>query len=133
VPLPSAVAWYLHIERTQLRGVPVMRMSGRLGVSSAGSLRRALMEGFAASDGSTSLVVDLDGVDYMSSAGLEIFESVALSLGGGGGELILCGASDPVRLVLRFCGPRPNVVLEDTLEAAIHRALTQPAASSRPL
>ena len=129
MPLPSEVAWYVHIERTRLRGVPVMRISGRLGVSSADSLRTALMEGAAASNGSTSLVVDLDGVDYVSSAGLEVFESVALRLRGEGRELVLCGASDPVRLVLRFCGPRPSLVIEDSLEPALHRALQEPAAS----
>ena len=101
---------HCHIED----GVAVLTVTGRVGSEGAprlGSELRRLIDA-----GHQRLLVDLAGVDYMNSAGLEVVANAAKELTGTGGVgaayrgggpgrvLALSGLREPVRLVLAMAG-----------------------------
>lgn len=108
--------WRLEIERDVQDGVLVLRLSGRLGTDSAGSLIEAVVGA-----GHPAILIDLAGVDYMSSAGLIAVDAAAGRIRLAGGDLVLCSACDAVRLVLEFGGILGDVPLEATREAGLER------------
>jgi anti-anti-sigma factor len=104
--------------------VPLFHLSGRLGCSSSEALTQAL-SGAVDAAGRFGVVVDLEAVDYLSSAGLQALESFAARLASQGRELILCGALDSVKLALILSGPRPNIAIEPSAELAMTRAASR--------
>ena len=79
--------------------------------------------------GDRSVVIDLAGVDYVSSAGLLAIEALATRFMLAGGELELCGLSDPVRLVFELAGLFQHVHVEPDRAAALARIARVPAAA----
>ena len=102
----------------------MFHVAGRLGVGAADSLIQAL-SGSDLGAGADAIIVDLAAVDYLSSAGLRALESVAHRLASEHREVVVCGASGSVELALSFCGPRPNIAVELSLECAIARVTTE--------
>ena len=91
-------------------GVAVLTVAGRLGSEGAtrlGSELRRLIEA-----GHQQLLVDLAGVDYMNSAGLEVVAATAKQLREVGGALALSGLREPVRLVVAMAGLTATVRIE---------------------
>jgi anti-anti-sigma factor len=75
--------------------------------------------------GNTRLVMDFSGVDYVSSAGLQVVGRAAASAKAAGGALVVTGLSDPVRLAFDLAGTLAAVAIEDSRESAIERAIRQ--------
>ena len=73
-------------------GVLILVLSGRLGFNSAGIIDAVVARAVGAGD--TRLVIDLSGVDYLSSAGLHALSAAAGRCLSGGGALALCGLTD---------------------------------------
>lgn len=69
--------------------------------------------------GSGRLVVDLSGLEYISSAGLRVFLTAAKQCKSAGGALTLCSASDGVREVFEISGFSSLFGLHDSVEAAV--------------
>jgi anti-anti-sigma factor len=111
--------WQLEIERGVQDGVLVLTLSGRLGTASAGGLIDAVLQAVEA--GHLAILIDLAGVDYMSSPGLIAVDAAAGRMRVAGGRLALCGACDPVRLVLEFGGVLGDVPLEATRTEGLAR------------
>ena len=89
--------WRLHTKSSVEHGTPVLFVEGRLGHHSAGELEKALL---AHSTNGESLLVDLSEVDYLSSAALKVFRSIAES----GGRLRLRAPSVAARFALELSG-----------------------------
>ena len=88
---------------TDARGpASVVTVSGRVDSQTAPQLDDALAQ--LAAGGKNKIVLDLKGVDYMSSAGLRSIVKAAQAAKGAGGELRLAGASEAVETVLRTVG-----------------------------
>ena len=70
------------------------------------STEQGLRDGLAAvlSEGVVRVVVDLDGVGFMASAGIGILMGVRRLLSDGGGELVLASAHGDVAQVLDMTG-----------------------------
>jgi anti-anti-sigma factor len=111
--------WTLEIERGVQGGILVLALRGRLGTASAGELIQAVLR--AIDEGHREILVDLEAVDYMSSAGLMAVDAVAGRIRTAGGRVALCAACDPVRLVLQFGGLLEDVPLERTRDAGLER------------
>jgi anti-anti-sigma factor len=111
--------WTLEIDRDVQEGVLVLGLRGRLGSASAGGLIDAVILGL--DNGHRAILVDLEGVDYMSGAGLIAVDASAGRMRVAGGELVLCAACDPVRLVLEFGGLLADVPLEPSRNAGLER------------
>lgn len=79
----------------------VLILEGRLGHATAPQLK-AMVEGVA--QGSKGVVLDLAGVDYLSSAALKVIESLAAEQAGRGGALTVRSPSPAARLSLELAG-----------------------------
>ena len=112
-------AWQLSIERKIQEGVTVLTISGRLGVDTSRTLIDALLD--AMEHGQRRILVDLHGVDYMSSPGLLVLDAAAGRMHQVGGDLVLCAACEPVRLVLEMSGVLADLPLEPTRAAGLER------------
>jgi anti-anti-sigma factor len=115
----TGVAWYLKTEHAAIGEHQILRLGGRLGRETSHALQTALLE--TAARGHSSVLVDLAAVDYLSSAGLTIIQSVASRLAAERRELVLFNLTDPVKVALLFIGTIPNVIIEESEASAIER------------
>ena len=81
-------------------GVLVVAPLGRLDSNSSDDLERAMAPWLA----EPRLVIDLGGVDYVSSAGLRVLLVAAKRLRESQGQLVLCSLADGVRQIFEFAG-----------------------------
>jgi anti-anti-sigma factor len=111
--------WALSVVRERDDDMLILAVTGRLGTVSSGTLVDALSQEIRA--GHLRLLVDLAGVDYVSSAGLGALQDIAQRLHESGGELILCALSEPVRLVFDLAGLLPAFAIEPSRAAGLAR------------
>jgi len=90
---------------------------GRLDGVSAPVLRSTLETLDAA--GERRLVVDLAGVEYISSAGLNVLFSLAKRMHEAHGALALCALRDHVRRVFELAGYVPHFTITETRTEAL--------------
>lgn len=105
-------AWKLDISREIIDGVLVITVAGRLGAESSGLLLETVAG--AVSEGHRRIVVDLRGVDYISSPGLLMLDAAAGRLHETGGRLVLCALCEPVRLALELSGLLPEFTVVES-------------------
>ena len=82
-----------------------MLLEGRLGHTTAGELEAVTKR--LVDQGVSDLVLDLAGVDYISSGALAVLEGLETYLGGRGGGLTLRNPSVSARLALDLAGMLP--------------------------
>ena len=107
----------IHQER---RGrVLVVAPAGRVDTTTTESLEQALKTAFDA--GERQLVVDFEGVSYISSVGLRALLVAAKRMRELKGTLVLCALGDSVRQVLDLAGFLPLFTVEPTRDLAVTR------------
>jgi anti-sigma B factor antagonist len=92
----------MEISVTEMNRVDLVEITGRVDSSTAGQLGETLNERI--NKGTLNIVVDLTGVDYMSSGGLRELVAALKRVKKDGGDLRLCSPSDRVREVLQLAG-----------------------------
>jgi anti-anti-sigma factor len=97
--------------------VTVFLPEGRIDTQAAADLDDTLQA--AVSSGSHNLVVDMAGVDYISSAGLRTLAAVLVKSREEGGDLKLSGLNERVTRVLKIVGFDVLMSIHDTPEAAV--------------
>ena len=107
--------WSLEIATERVPGGIVIIPRGRIGTVTASTFAAALT---AARAESPRVVIDLEGVDYISGSGLMALSN---AVAGEGGPAILCGLREPVRITLELAGLLEGVAVEDSRAAAIDR------------
>jgi len=106
--------------RTETIGqVLVLTVCGRLG--DAGVREPALRAALTAATAAPALVVDISGVDYVSSPGLALLESLAADAAAAGRALVVCGVTEPVRTALGLSGLSATLDCVATRELAMAR------------
>ena len=115
----NELRWPLRVAVSQSEGVIVLTLRGRVAQESAGQLSKII--GDVLSRGDQRLVVDFEGVDYISSGGLEALESAALGAQQAGGTLILSGIDGPVRTTLQLAAVLDRFTVEASRGDAIRR------------
>jgi anti-anti-sigma factor len=118
-PRAARLVWPLVMAREDREGVTVFAPTGRLGTLSSGELIDTLASAIEA--GVRRIVLDLSGVDYLSSAGLLALHALLGRLAGAGGDLVLCGLAPPVRISFELSGFLPDYVEEPSLDRAVAR------------
>jgi anti-sigma B factor antagonist len=93
--------WRLHTKTLIEGGIPVLFVKGRLDHAASGELETAVTQYAKRPD--AALVIDLSGVDYLSSAALKVFASMADRHSRGGG-LKFRAPSTAARLALELSG-----------------------------
>ncbi len=111
-----SMTWDLRFTFNNSNGVGVLNVAGRPGGANAPELEAALEE--ATRKAGHRLVVDLSGVDYVSSGGLTALAAAASRCRQNGGMLILAVVADPVRITLELAGLLGQIPIEPSIEAA---------------
>jgi len=107
----------LTVKSCQHGTATVIEPSGRIDSTTAKEFEQLIAPPLVA--GSHRLVVDLSGLEYISSAGLRVFLTAAKQCKSAGGALTLCSASDGVREVFEISGFSSLFGLHDSVEAAV--------------
>ncbi|HEY3707709.1 MAG TPA: STAS domain-containing protein [Terracidiphilus sp.] len=105
------------IERLQVGGKILLRLSGRMDADKAGKLEPECDSCIAA--GFTRLVIDLGELTYISSMGLRSFVSVAKKLKDKGGELRVCCLTGLVRQVFEITRLTQVFPMHESVESAL--------------
>ncbi len=98
-------------------GVLVLRPEGRLDSADSPALESAILG--AIESGDSKLVVDLSGVDYISSRGLRVFVIGAKSMQAAGSQFAVCSLSGVVREVFDAVGFQDLVATFASADEAI--------------
>lgn len=92
----------MEINTSEMRRVQLFEVSGRVDSTNATELGSAMDK--AVDDGKSNLVLDLGGVEYMSSAGLREMVRILKRVKRVGGDLRIANPSERVREVLELAG-----------------------------
>jgi anti-sigma B factor antagonist len=95
----------------------VIRVTGRVDASTYSQLEEKLKEYI--DSGQVHLVLEMDGTEYLSSAGARVLISAQKALKPRGGRLVLSQPSDRVREVLDLAGLDALFPIYDTTVAAL--------------
>jgi stage II sporulation protein AA (anti-sigma F factor antagonist) len=112
----NKLRWILSVERHLEADVPVVVAAGRMSSEHSPKLVAALSA--EVNSGADRVIVDLTAVEYVSSAGLMALDAAAGRMARSGGTLVLCGLTDPVRLVFELAGLLPRFVVAADRAAA---------------
>ena len=105
----------LYTDNTQ--DVSVMKVQGRVDSETAPELDDALTK--LLSSNRNKIVLDLEGVEYMSSAGLRAVVRAYQGAKKAGGDLRLACVSDPVEVILRTVGMMQMLQMYPTDQEAV--------------
>ena len=92
----------MQIETESYKRVDLVTVTGRIDSSNASELEQAFSD--LASDGRYRLVVDLSGIDYMSSAGLRALVAALRENKKHSGDLVISRPSERMDEVLKLAG-----------------------------
>ncbi|MEB2289328.1 MAG: STAS domain-containing protein [Anaerolineae bacterium] len=92
----------MEISTSDMKRVQLFEVTGRVDSTNAAELGSAMDS--SVDDGKTNLVLDLGGVEYMSSAGLREMVRVLKRVKRTGGDLRIANPSERVREVLELAG-----------------------------
>ena len=109
----------MNIQQNVCEGVTVIAPAGRIDTTTSGQLEEAIRQ--TVDNGTRDIVMDLSGVDYISSAGLRVFLVLAKRIRDLKGRLVLCGMTEPVRQVFHLAGFLPLFSIERSRDAALAR------------
>jgi anti-sigma B factor antagonist len=104
-------------EVSDVAGWTVVSVYGEVDVATAPSLREQLIG--LVSDGSTNLVLDLEGVDFLDSTGLGVIVSALKRARTHGGDLRLVCTQARIRRLFEITGLDKAVPLLPSLDAAV--------------
>ncbi len=105
----------IHTERRN--GVLTVAVTGRLDGYGAGRLEEAIAASLQ--DDDRSIVIDCNGMTYLSSAGIRIFIALKKKLKERGGTVVLARVGDYPRKVLEMAGVHTVIATYPTLDAAV--------------
>lgn len=91
----------MEVTETQVDGTLVIAPRGRLDSNTAPEFEQRLLQSLT---GKPRLVLDLAGLDYISSAGLRVLLMAAKKVKQGQGRLALCELQAPIREIFEISG-----------------------------
>ncbi|MGZ9221332.1 MAG: STAS domain-containing protein [Anaerolineales bacterium] len=92
----------LSFETDNTQSVSVMKVKGRVDSDSAPELETALTK--LLNDGRNKIVLNLQSVDFLSSAGLRAIVKAYQGAKKSGGDVRLAAVSEPIEVILRTVG-----------------------------
>jgi anti-sigma B factor antagonist len=107
----------LDITHSQQGAIRIIELKGRMDAVTAPLFDKAFAE--AATPEASDFVIQLNGLEYISSAGLRSILMVAKQVKARSGRLILTGLTDEVREVFHLSGFHTILRICDTKEAAL--------------
>jgi len=95
----------------------IINAAGRLDTTTASDFESRCLE--MISSGDQNIVIDLQGIEYISSAGLRSILSVGKKVRADGGNLVFCNLKGMVREVFEISGFSSIFTIHDTREQAL--------------
>ena len=92
----------MDIQTERDNGTLIAKAAGRIDGVNARDFEEALKDAISTDD--NTVVMDLEGLSYISSAGLRVILLIAKTLRKRNAELMLCSLSDPIREVFEISG-----------------------------
>ena len=117
----DAVVWYLRVEHEKTNALSVLTVTGRVSSRTCPELGRALASAVASP--ARGLVLDLSGVDYISSPGLRAVEHAKKRLAEQGRAFVVCGLRDAVSAAFTLAGVERGLAIEPSRNEAVARAI----------
>lgn len=93
----------IHLNDSSMTGTEIISLNGRLDALSSESLEEKV-NSLTQNDNTNSLIFDLAGLEYISSAGLRVFLKTAKSCKNTSKKMFLCGLSENVSEVFKISG-----------------------------
>lgn len=109
----------MEIGTREIQDVTVIDMSGELISQTSGDAYDEMVR--IAKSGVAKVVLNLDKLDYLSSAGLRVILTAAKLLKSSSGEMIICNANGVVKEVLESSGFNSLVDMYDTESDAVSK------------
>ena len=106
----------MQIQQSSRDGVAIVSPRGRIDTTTSGAVEDTIRHVVDA--GAHNLIVDLSGVEYISSAGLRVFLVLAKRMRDLRGKLVLSGMTEPVRQVFQLAGFMALFLVEPTQDSA---------------
>ena len=98
-------------------GTLIARAEGRIDGVNARDFEEAMKAAISSDD--STVVIDLEGLSYISSAGLRVILLIAKTLRKRNAELVLCSLSDPIREVFEISGFDKIIPVHGSREQAL--------------
>ena len=109
----------MEIGTREIQDVTIIDMSGELISQTSGDAYDEMVR--IAKSGVAKVVLNLDKLDYLSSAGLRVILTAAKLLKSSSGEMIICNANGVVKEVLESSGFNSLVDMYDTESDAVSK------------
>ncbi len=107
----------LEISEEKAGEVRILALTGRLDTETAPDFELKAHDQFT--EGDRHFVVDLSGIDYVSSAGLRVLLALAKQVDGAKGSMKLCGLASHVRQVFDLAGFSKLLNIQPSLKECI--------------
>ena len=107
----------MEIQTERANGALIAKAEGRIDGVNARDFEEALKAAISTDD--STVVMDLEGLSYISSAGLRVILLIAKTLRKRDADLILCSLSDPIREVFEISGFDKIIPVHGSREQAL--------------
>ncbi|MCP4672960.1 MAG: STAS domain-containing protein [Desulfobacula sp.] len=108
----------MEIDQKNNNGVEIFSVKGSLDSNTSAEFETLIYA--ALEEGQRKLVLNLENLDYISSAGIRVMLKTTKDLKRMEGNIVLCSLQDYVREVFEIAGFDGYLNIENNLEAAIH-------------
>jgi anti-sigma B factor antagonist len=109
----------MEITETKENDVNIYKLNGRLDSNTSPALEKKLA--VAIEDGATSMVIDFENLEYISSAGLRIILKTTKDLKRSEGNIVLCAMQDYVKEVFEIAGFDSFLPIVSTMKDALNK------------
>ena len=106
----------LSLETDNTQSISVMKVMGQVDSETAPELDHALSQ--LLSDGRSRIILNLQGVEFLSSAGLRSLVKALKGAQNAGGDVHLASVSEPIETILRTVGMMQMFKMFSTSEEA---------------
>jgi len=108
----------MEVDERKENGITILVLKGRLDSNTSDQFGEKLYSLIQA--GENKLILDLGGVDYISSAGLRVIIKSVKDLKRIDGQLCLCSMKDYIREIFDLSGIATILPIHPTLEESLH-------------
>lgn len=108
----------MEIKTNEVDGVQIVDLIGKLDTVTSPEAEAKINELLTA--GAQKMVLNLEGIDYLSSSGLRVFLGAAKKMMATGGKVVLCNPNSLVKEILHHSGFDTIIGVESSLEEAIN-------------
>lgn len=109
----------ISFNREQVGDIEICRISGKLDANTASEVEKKLQD--AINSGHKKLVLDLQGLDYLSSAGMRVLLQTYRKIEASHGEMVLTSLNEKVLEIFAIAGLDHFFVLTSTEDEAIKK------------